>query len=1104
MNPRKEEKSSSPGSISLCMIVKDEEENLARCVASARGLVWEVNVVDTGSTDATAALARRLGANVKSIQWADDFSGARNASLEMARSEWTLILDADEVLSPDAAPAIRRAIEETDAAGFTLPTRNYTDDASSANFILNDGRFAPAAGFRGWVESRKVRLFRNLPQIRFEGRVHELVEPSIRRVGGKIEPLDVPVHHFGYLKPEALMRAKLARMRRLAEIKCKESPNDYKAHYELGVIEARLGMMEDANFSFEKSLRLEDGFAPAHYDLGVVLLSAGRLREAAEEFEAASQLDPKNYDSLYNLAVTLQRLNREREAESAYRRLLERYPADSKALNNLGALYASIGRVTEAEEAFQKAMKAAPECSSVKANLKRLRQSASCEPPNFPMRPAPSGNAGKSFTLSTCFIVKNEEQQIKRAIESVMPISDEIVVIDTGSADATAEVARSCGAKVERAEWKDDFSAARNAAVESATSDWILVIDADEIIARRDLEKILSLSPAGETWGYSMLTRNYSTDRRIVGWQQVEVSDPYACGQPGWFPSRKVRLFRKVPGVRFEGRVHECVEPSILRAGKRIENIDVPVHHYGYVRGRDAKRRYYLELGKRKAEESPANAQAQYELGIQYLDVGEYGQAEGPLERALELGARDERILLNLAIAKIHLNKLSEAEELLKEVIAANPASACAFYNLGVVLEKSGRLAEAEQRYGKALALDPHDVNALAKLGYVEARAGEFEAARGLLERALALDPDHRIARNNLEYVDAKLKGAHPRRLDLTLNMIVRDEERNLREGLAPIAALFDETVVVDTGSSDSTREVAESLGATVLRHQWNDNFAEARNVALRHSKGKWIFWLDADDRLEPKAVQTLRKFIARGTACGVFFPLDSEIGRGRAQVRNYTLRLFPNKSELKWQGAVHEQVVRSLVSAGVDLVNCPDFTIRHVGYSDDEEVLRKNLRNLKLLSRELANRPKDPYILFALAQGFLFCGQVDAAAGWLRELWRLREEVDMKTWKDVFWLAAVVLSDCAAAGGDSAQAEAWLKEAIELSPQNWLAHFLLGERKFLGGDLEAASPHLETAKSVGVSPTILPLDLKELGEKLNRYLELLEKGLPAKIRKAI
>jgi glycosyltransferase involved in cell wall biosynthesis len=331
-------------------------------------------------------------------------------------------------------------------------------------------------------------------------------------------------------------------------------------------------------------------------------------------------------------------------------------------------------------------------------------------------------------------------------------------------------------------------------------------------------------------------------------------------------------------------------------------------------------------------------------------------------------------------------------------------------------------------------------------------------------------------------------------RPELSLNMIVKDEVENLREGLAAIAGLFDEVVVVDTGSGDGTAALAESVGAKVIQHPWSDSFADARNAALGASKGRWIFWLDADDRIDPNAVETLRKFIDRAIPCGVLFPLDSSLGRDGASVRNYTLRLFPNHPGIEWTGAVHEQIAPSLHSAGIELVNCPDFSIRHTGYEDEEATFRKNIRNLKLLAGELAARPEDPYVLLALAQAFLYCGQGGHAENWLELLWKLNEKSEANGSRsgshgDVFWMAAIMLADLALKRGDADGADAWFGQAIGLLPGNWLAYFRLGEKKLAEGDISRAAELLEKTAAIGIGPTLLPLDLNAFSGRLDAYL---------------
>ena len=107
----------------------------------------------------------------------------------------------------------------------------------------------------------------------------------------------------------------------------------------------------------------------------------------------------------------------------------------------------------------------------------------------------------------------------------------------------------------------------------------------------------------------------------------------------------------------------------------------------------------------------------------------------------------------------------------------------------------------------------------------------------------------------------------------VSLCMIVRDEEKNLEACLAPVADLFDEIIIVDTGSQDGTIEIARRFTPHVHHFQWCDDFSAARNESLRHATGDWIFWLDADDRVGPSQVADLRRFVraTRRAAASVF-----------------------------------------------------------------------------------------------------------------------------------------------------------------------------------------------------------------------------------------
>jgi tetratricopeptide (TPR) repeat protein len=223
---------------------------------------------------------------------------------------------------------------------------------------------------------------------------------------------------------------------------------------------------------------------------------------------------------------------------------------------------------------------------------------------------------------------------------------------------------------------------------------------------------------------------------------------------------------------------------------------------------------------------------------------------------------------------------------------------------------------------------------------------------------------------------------ARKRRCRVSLTMIVRNEEENLSACLASAADLFDEIVVLDTGSTDRTVAVARSFGARVFDFAWVDDFAAARNAALGHATGAYAFWLDADDRIEPPQNDRLRALFdglePAGAAYVVRCACDPDPTGGSGTVVDH-VRLFPVRPDVRWSYRVHEQILPALRRAGVP-VRWTDITVRHVGYNDPALRRTKLLRDRAILEAEVAERPDDPFVLFNLGQVALELGAVRPA----------------------------------------------------------------------------------------------------------------------------
>lgn len=257
--------------LSACLIVKNEEAALENCLLSIAGLVDEIVVVDTGSTDGTIGIAERFGAKVGRFEWCDDFSAARNAALDMATGRWALWIDADETLSEDSERVIREAVARPHFGGFAIPIVNFMADSGTAEQYVH----AP------------VRLFQIRPGVRFTGKIHEQITPSLSALGlpnGVLK--EATIFHEGYRPAVMHAKDKLNRTLQLLESEVREHPNDSFQWFNLASALAVAERYEEAEHACRASIRLlnpaEQHARTVHQVLLEVLERSGRFSDALE------------------------------------------------------------------------------------------------------------------------------------------------------------------------------------------------------------------------------------------------------------------------------------------------------------------------------------------------------------------------------------------------------------------------------------------------------------------------------------------------------------------------------------------------------------------------------------------------------------------------------------------------------------------------------------------------------------------------------------------------------------------------------------------------------------------------------------------------------
>ena len=282
------------------------------------------------------------------------------------------------------------------------------------------------------------------------------------------------------------------------------------------------------------------------------------------------------------------------------------------------------------------------------------------------------------------------------------------------------------------------------------------------------------------------------------------------------------------------------------------------------------------------------------------------------------------------------------------------------------------RLFEAVQR------LDPTTENV----------RGNLEAARKRLRRPVRLTLRSSLAialralRPSLEHV-AKRARTQPAAGSISLCMIVRDEEEMLAACLESCREAVSEMIVVDTGSSDRTVEIAESFGARVLHFEWTGNFAEARNVGVDAATGDWILWLDADEQLEPGDARAARRAHARAVARGALARRDQLHGTERGGDGIAAPRPPALAEPARTTASRVRSTSRSATRCRIDLTERfgpPALRIRHYGYLKNRIDERdKHQRNLELLHGELEANPRAAFTHFNI--GTEYVGMDDLAS---------------------------------------------------------------------------------------------------------------------------
>jgi tetratricopeptide (TPR) repeat protein len=321
-----------------------------------------------------------------------------------------------------------------------------------------------------------------------------------------------------------------------------------------------------------------------------------------------------------------------------------------------------------------------------------------------------------------------------------------------------------------------------------------------------------------------------------------------------------------------------------------------------------------------------------------------------------------------------------------------------------------------------ALEREPREPVLLNHVGVLLYELCEAGAAADLFRAAARLDPELAHARANLEHArerarsGARLPGlgatrtrqlaerarrlagrARPvKKLTLSLCMIVKDEEEMLPGCLEPLRGVVDEMIVVDTGSTDRTVEIAESYGATVVHFPWNGSFADARNASIEAASGDWLIYLDADEHMEADDARHLRALLGRTWREGFYLVETNYTGGSDAgsAVTHMALRVWRNRPQYRFAGRIHEQKTHTMPTYLPERFETTRIRVRHYGYLNQRMAAKdKSRRNIQLLEQE-AQESRTPFTDYNLGSEYIVLGDHAAARLHLDRSWAaLREQ---------------------------------------------------------------------------------------------------------------
>jgi len=699
--------------LTICIVGNNGGDRFAQCVNASTRIARDVVCIDGGLDEASRSMAEALG-----VRFAES-----DALTDAVETEWVLFLNSSEVpfLSRDEA-TLDSLLRNGSPRGYLIHAKKriVREELRDFQLIQNLDQFG-AMGNRAYVSVAEPRLVRR--HLARQGMLM-LNSETPGECPGAFEEVLTPLS-IGYAldpPPETDGDGSIDYERRClnGEVYYGPGPEDgidelgsgfigFRVVHEgyLGVLKeiAQLGMGTDIMFVPMLRFLVENG-------------EHGKARDLFEHWEHKNS-DKGSFHLQMAGGQIYTGLLMVDEAIDWYRKALATY-ADPWICARIGDLYLIGGDRRNAVEFYTRYLKEKRDTfyeqvlSTISADNWRPKR------------------------LSVCMIARDEEETIGKALESIQHIADEILVVDTGSVDRTADIARAYGGTVIESEWHDDFSAARNLAIERATGDYALVLDADEFVDindRFDAALMKRVLPSDEDTAFNV---KMAADRDA---ESMSVSLIRSVLQEEIAEERQLRLFPLGREVRFEGEAFECVTGSVKRQGIKV--VDMGLFSITHARGNGSRRDQRKIPAVIRASDSMGDAARLVNGGMFFLKMGDMDSAYPWFDKIEEA---DPKLISQVALLYSLHGQPARAKKLVQRGLNSSPESANLTFMLAKICYGEGRYSEVRQLLSPGLerVIEDLDAESAAEAAYYSGMA-LLEAAdlpKGAEHIALASEKD--------------------------------------------------------------------------------------------------------------------------------------------------------------------------------------------------------------------------------------------------------------------------------------------------------------------------------------------------------------------------